>query len=189
MGWEHEPETVWRAQELYCVDRLTFEQVAEKVGVAASTLKRWAEKYGWRDKREKVAQAEADIPADKVLARSVMLKALIGSQDPQTAFAVASLENMAMKAEAARAKESPTEARREIRQLEDVADALREAVELKLAWMLADPANVDFAAIKNIWRAGEMIGSMKAKDEGKGIKQPLTPESAERFRREILGIK
>ena len=48
MGWEHEPETVWKAQELYCVDRLSFARVAELTGVSATTLKAWSEKYGWR---------------------------------------------------------------------------------------------------------------------------------------------
>ena len=52
MGWEYEPETVWKAQELYCVDRLSFARVAELTGVSATTLKAWSEKYGWRAKRE-----------------------------------------------------------------------------------------------------------------------------------------
>lgn len=111
MGWEHEPEAVWKAQELYCVDRLSFDAVAQATGVAASTLKRWSEKYGWRAKREEIAQAEADIRSDKVLARSVMLKALIDTKDPQTGFAVSSLENLALKeAELARKREAAREA-------------------------------------------------------------------------------
>jgi len=97
MGWEHEPETVWRAQELYCVERLSFYEVARETGVAASSLKRWAEKYGWRAAREEIAQAESSLRADKLLARSALLKELIASKDPQTGFAVASLESLALK--------------------------------------------------------------------------------------------
>ena len=67
MGWEHEPETVWKAQELYCVDRLSFARVAELTGVTATTLKSWSEKYGWRAKREEIAQAESDIRVKTVL--------------------------------------------------------------------------------------------------------------------------
>ena len=61
MGWEHEPGTVWRAQELYCLDRMSFERVAEMTGVATSTLKRWADKYRWRERREELAQVESEI--------------------------------------------------------------------------------------------------------------------------------
>ena len=61
MGWEHEPGTVWRAQELYCLDRMSFERVAEVTGVATSTLKRWADKYRWRERREELAQVESEI--------------------------------------------------------------------------------------------------------------------------------
>ena len=61
MGWEHEPGTVWRAQELYCLDRLSFERVFEATGVATSTLKRWADKYHWRERREELAQVESEI--------------------------------------------------------------------------------------------------------------------------------
>ena len=61
MGWEHEPGTVWRAQELYCLDRLSFERVSEATGVATSTLKRWADKYHWRERREELAQVESEI--------------------------------------------------------------------------------------------------------------------------------
>ena len=61
MGWEHEPGTVWRAQELYCMDRLSFERVSELTGVATSTLKRWADKYRWRERREELAQVESEI--------------------------------------------------------------------------------------------------------------------------------
>lgn len=114
MGREHEPETVWWAQELYCVKRLSFDAVALETGVAASTLKRWAETYGWRAKREELARAEADIRADKLLARSVMLKALIDTKDPQTGFAVASLESLALKEATIARKEAADEALRRL---------------------------------------------------------------------------
>ncbi len=104
MGREHDPETVWQAQELYCVDRMTFEQVAEALGVADSTLRRWADTYGWRSKRDEIAQAESDLRADKIRARSKLLKSLISTADAQTGFAVAAMENLALKEiEAARA--------------------------------------------------------------------------------------
>ena len=97
MGQEHAPETVWQAQELYCSDRLSFVRVAEITGVADSTLRRWADTYDWRAKREEIARAEADIRADKVLARSKTLKSLLDNPRADTAFAVSALEKLALK--------------------------------------------------------------------------------------------
>lgn len=42
MGVEYSPDIVWKAQELYVIDRLSFAKVAERTGVTATTLKNWA---------------------------------------------------------------------------------------------------------------------------------------------------
>lgn len=172
MGFEHEPETVWRAQELYCVDRLSFDAVARETGIAASTLKRWSEKYNWQTKREAIAQAEADIRADKVLARSVMLKALIQTKDPQSAFAVSSLETLAMKeAEAARqgairsAAEQPPAL--SIQTPADAVAALRRAVEQKLGQLLTRPENVDLRAVQEVQKCLALVGQLEAAHSAK----------------------
>ena len=65
MGWEYEPETVWRAQELYCVDRLSFARVAELTGVSATTLKSWSEKYGWKSPKLKAIFASIPSRAER----------------------------------------------------------------------------------------------------------------------------
>lgn len=167
-GREYPPEAVWEAQELYCVARLTFEKVAEETGVALSTLKRWSAIHGWREKREKLAQAEADLQADTILARSVMLKELIEKKDAQTSFAVASLESLALKqAEAARAHKLLTAAQaaelRPIRTQEDAMAALEEAVELKLNRLLQSPEDLDLKAVQEVQKAFELITALKAK--------------------------
>jgi hypothetical protein len=143
MGREHEPETVWRAQELYCVDRRTFQEVADLLGVADSTLRRWADVHGWREKREEIALAEADLRADKIRARSKLLKSLIQSCDAQTGFAVAALEGLALReAELARslAEAAPAEPEPEPEEPPVLAGdtaALEEAVRQRLAAILA----------------------------------------------------
>lgn len=198
MGWEHEPETVWRAQEMYCVDRLSFDKVSEKTGIASSTLKRWSEKYGWREKREEIALAESEIRADFVKARSGMLKKLIADKGAQDAFAVASLENLALAKDKAGRECAEDRARRavplrEIKTAEDAVEALSEAVEAKLNMMLGDPGNVDFKAIKELRQAMEMIAGMRAQTDKDGQGQArakgLSVESADAFRKQILGIQ
>jgi transposase-like protein len=197
MGWEHEAETVWKAQELYCVDRLSFDAVARETGIAASTLKRWSEKHGWQAKREEIARAEADIRADKVLARSAMLKALIKSKDPQTGFAVSSLETLALKeAELARlgairsAAEQPPAL--SIQTPGDAIAALRKAVEGKLALLLTRPENVDLRAVQEVQKCLALVNQLEsaqeaAQPETKDTEGGLSADLVERIRRAMNG--
>lgn len=192
-GREYPPEAVWRAQELYCVARLTYAQVAEELGVAVSTLKRWGAQYGWPAKRAELARAMADIRADTVLARSAMLKELIEERNPAVGFAVAKLEELALKQAQAqregRAIEEATAApRRAINNAAEAAAALREAIELKLARLLSSPEEVDLKAVKAIKDAMELIGQMEPKTKGAAQGKGLSPESIQRIQREILGL-
>lgn len=177
MGWEHEAETVWQAQSLYCVDRLSFEAVARETGVAASTLKRWSEKYGWREKREEIAQAEAEIRADKVKARSITLKALIEKPGANMAFAHAALESQALKEEEAARKGAMLAASEQnadisIQTPADAIAALKTAVEQRLAYVLARPELDVFAEAQKVAKTLGLIGQLEAT-------QPETEESAE----------
>lgn len=191
---EHEPATVWRAQELYCADRLTFDAVAQATGVAVSTLKRWSDKYDWQAKRSAIAEAEADIRADTVLARAKMLKELISTANPQVGFAVAGLEALAMRQAEAdrrgrRMDEARTAAAREV-DLADpsaVAEALREAVRRRLARQVCD--GVDLAGVKEILQALDLIARLEPKrgEDDAPIRRPLSEENAELIRRVLTG--
>jgi transposase-like protein len=185
MGREHDPETVWQAQELYCVDRMTFEQVAEALGVADSTLRRWADTYGWRSKRDEIAQAESDLRADKIRARSKLLKSLISTADAQTGFAVAAMENLALKEiEAARALKAEAAPRFQEQQAlpevpaeaGDIA-ALEQGVRQRLAALLLSP-DLKVRDVKDLTAILERLartarhGREETKD-GQG-KEPIT---------------
>ena len=192
-GREYPPEKVWEAQELYCVVRLSYAETAQHVGVAASTLKRWGKEYGWSEKRERIAQAEADIRADTVLARSEMLKELIDSKNPIVGFAVAKLEELALKqAQAERERKAGQAAAakpqmREIHTPADAAAALKEAVELKLSRLLASPEDVDLKAVKDVKEALAMIETMQAGKSKPKKSGGLSAAQAEEIRRKILG--
>lgn len=176
MGQEHAPDTVWKAQELYCSDRLSFVAVAERTGVADSTVRRWADMYGWREKREEIARAEADIRADKVLARAKTVKTLLHNPTANMAFAVSALEAQALKeAEAARMMveraahddappvviDSPATA----------VAALRKAVEQKLTLLLTRPEAVDLKAVQEVQKCLALLGDME-----KAIPQDDAPQ-------------
>ncbi|MGE4297539.1 MAG: hypothetical protein AB7E47_05865 [Desulfovibrionaceae bacterium] len=196
MGQEHDPATVWRAQDLYVVDRLSMREVSERVDVAESTLWRWAAKYGWSGKREDLAKTESEIRVKTVEARHKMLLALIDSKDPQVGFAVASLERLALEqAKAARAGEALASRgelpQREILTPADAAAALEEALTLKLRMALADPASLDVKAVANIRSALAMAAEMRAQAGG-GVRDEAPRGMARRTREEIermLGYK
>lgn len=201
MGWEHEPGTVWRAQELYCLDRLSFDRVSELTGVATSTLKRWADKYRWRERRDELAQVESEIRFNTVLGRKAILERLLEAEDgkeaSQVAFAVASLESLALKqAELAAAGRIPTfaepAARPHIATRADAVAALRQAIENKVGMALADPGKINAATIQDVKRCLDLVGELEAglprgdNDERRG--KGLSAENA-RAIREILGAE
>ena len=198
MGWEHEPGTVWRAQELYCMDRLSFERVSELTGVATSTLKRWADKYRWRERREELAQVESEIRFNSVMGRKAILQRLLEAEDgkeaSQVAFAVASLESLALKqAELAAAGKIPSfsepEARPHIATQADAVAALREAVRNKVGMALSDPGKINAATVQDVKRCLELLGELEArlpKEKEESRDKALSPENAQAIR-EILG--
>ena len=170
MGWEHEPGTVWRAQELYCVDRLSFDRVSELVGVSATTLKRWADKYRWREKRDEIAQVESDIRFNTILGRKAILEKLLAAEDgkeaSQVAFAVASLESLALKqAELAASGKIPVAGEVEcpkINTREEAVRVLRQAVERKVGMALTDPQKISAETIQDIKRCLDLVAELEA---------------------------
>lgn len=198
MGREHPPETIFRAQELYCVDRMTFAQVAKAVGVADSSVKRWSVTYGWQAKRQEIAQAEMDIRADFVLARSSMLKALLQSKDAQVGFAVASLESLAMKqADALRQGKlldttSSAKPQRPIRTREDAVLAVREAIERRLQQLVGMPDLVDLRSLQDVQRCLDLLETLERSvapgAEAENASKVL-PADVTQALREALGLK
>ena len=177
MGWEHEADTIWKAQELYCADRLSFAAVAKQTGIAESTLKRWSEKYGWRAKREELAQVEAEIRVDTIKARGHILKKLLesenGKEASQMAFAVSSMESLALKQqELALAGKIPTaldpKERPVIGNRADAVGALRQAIENKIGFALVDPAKLNRDTVKDVLQCLALVDELEAglpKDE------------------------
>ncbi|MFI3271840.1 MAG: hypothetical protein R3Y11_07050 [Pseudomonadota bacterium] len=200
MGTEHSPDTVWRAQELYCVDRLSFAKVAELTSVSATTLKAWGQKFKWAEKREEIAQAESDIRVNTIKGRQLALEMLLQSQDgkkaSQMAFAVSSLENLAMKQQellnAGKIGYMQTVTSPKLASREDAIHALREAVEKKLGLALSDPSQITTATVQDVKRCLDLVAELEAslpkQAEAKADKsKALSPENTQRIR-EILGV-
>lgn len=109
------------------------------------------------------------------------------------AFAVASLENLALKREElAAAGKIPgvsRTARRKIVSREDAIAALRDAVEEKINHALGDPGAISSASVQDIKRCLELVGELEAglpKEAEDARNKALSPENAKAIR-EILG--
>lgn len=197
MGREHPTDTLWRAQELYCVDRLSYAAVAEATGVSATTLKAWGQKYGWARRREEIAQAESEIRVNIIKGRQKALEQLLAAADAKEAapmaFAVSSLESLALKrqelAAAGKIPDASASARRRIATRADAVAALREAVERKLGLALSDPEKINAATVQEIKRCLDLVAELEAglpKEAEAQRDKALSLENAQAIR-EILG--
>ena len=75
-GWN----TIEACEELYILDGLTFEQVAEKSGVAVATLKRWSSESApnWPERRKEYRRAQVSIRRGVMLAKAKLIGSEIG---------------------------------------------------------------------------------------------------------------
>lgn len=189
MGVEHAPEVVWRAQELYCVERRSFAAVAKAVGVADSTLRLWAKKFAWRTEREAIARAESEIRANMVKARAHMLARLLDSEKPgdaaQGAYGFSALEKVELEkqkalarqaaaglesqAATARSQDENKAAAQEFLLPDGLDDAqrlalLEQAIDRQLAFVLSSPVEDLSRRVKEIKAAMDVLAAIKGKD-------------------------
>ncbi len=170
MGREHTSDTLWKAQELYCVDRMSYAAVAEATGVSATTLKAWGQKYHWARRREEIAQAESEIRVNVIKGRQKALEQLLAAADAKEAapmaFAVSSLESLALKrqelAAAGKIPGAAGPARRKVATRADAVAALRDAVERKLGLALADPDKITTATVQDVKRCLDLVAELEA---------------------------
>ena len=210
-GWE----TIETAEELYILDGLTFEQVAERTKVSVSQLKRWSVDAvpTWPERRREYRQAKTSVRRGVMLAKAKLIDSVLESQDPQKAYAFASLvssskvieEEAQQRAQnvqppivtflpAGEQSEQPfvMVASKVIRTPQDAVEALQEAVQAKINTMLTSPGELSFAALKDTKATMEMIEQLQAKykpavnevDKRGG----LSDEAADAIRKQILGL-
>lgn len=172
MGTEISWEIREKAEELYIVDGMTFEQVAEETGVSVAQLKRWGaagvdleEKPtpSWTDRRREYRSAISNIRRDTVLLRKRLIAKALNSLNPQDVFAISSLESTAAKL-ASRQDAAPTKEAAPVRIATpaDAVAALQQAVESKLGGML-EHGTVSFSGIKDMKQSLELLEKMREK--------------------------
>ena len=197
MGWEYPTETLWRAQELYCVDRLSYAAIAEIIDVSATTLKAWGQRYGWAQKRADIAEAESEIRVNTIKGRRKALEQLLEAESPKEAatmaFAVSSLESLELKklelAASGKIPQSRPIQRKKISCRSEAVEALKEAVEQKLGAALADPEKITIGTVQDVKKCLELVAELEAslpgaKEDSRA--NALSPENA-RLIQNILG--
>ena len=207
-GKEYSMEIVEHAEDLYCVDGHTFDQVAAITGVSVPTLKRWSAGYTWQEKRDNIRRARSAIRTNRIMLHSKLIEKCLTSLNPMDAFAVSSIEGVVQRAAQMAAKGQVGDTQREVlRKIETEADAvaaLDEAIEIKINRLLANPDGLSFSAMKDIRSAMDLLKTMRTKvgppstavtsaiesapeKERKG--SGLSTDAVDRIRRDILGIK
>lgn len=171
-GWD----VIEACEELYILDGLTFEQVAERSGVAVATLKRWSadSQPSWSERRREYRQAQVSIRRGVTLAKAKLIGSVLETEDPQKAYAFASLVNTG--------KAIEDESRERIAALQPVsmedavstanysdpqemAAALSQAVNSKMSQMLSQPGALTIAGIKELQQALALLEKLRGQGE------------------------
>ena len=193
MAKEYSWEIRESAEELYIINGLTYEQVADHTGVSLSQLKRWGKESEWRDRRKMYRQAQTSIRYDVRMAKAKIIKSVIATEDAQKAFAFNSLvsASAAIEKEATEQPKIQAGATRIIKTTQDAIDALQEAIQFKINTMLTQPEALTYEASKDLKQTMEMIEQLAAKyqDKDKGAQNKgLTADTVATIRKQILGI-
>lgn len=174
MGMEIPLETRFRAEELYIVDGLTFDQTSAATGVSVSQLQRWGAESDWPGRRREHRASLQSIRRDMVVLRKSMIEKAMGSLDPQDVYAVSRLEAAASKAtlqaetpasQDSRAWPAPTDGGEPviINTPADAVNALSTVVEKKLNALLTGAAVVDLKTVKQLRDVIDLVEKMRAK--------------------------
>ncbi len=197
MGKSIDWETREYAEDLYITRGYTLEQVASTTGVSLQQVKTWSTDDGWVERRTEYRQAMKDIRANTVRLRKELIFKALQSKDPQDVYAAAALERVAAMADRKDRSEAGTDApslepRREIVTPADAIAALQDAVQAKINGMLARPAELSMAGIKDMRQALTLLTEMQRQyvpEEGTPAEKGLTEDAANEIRRKILGLK
>lgn len=194
MGKEIPLEVRFRAEELYVVDGLTYEQVAVATGVSISQLKRWGAESDWADRKREYRDALSSIRRDTVLLRQKLIERAMNTLDPQAVYAVARLETAAAKLKSGDETPATLPAdNRVIKTPEDAVAALSDVIEKKMNAMLTQPSGISLSAIKEMKQAVDLLEKMQEKfaavgDDDGGKTKELDPETIRVIKEDLYGL-
>jgi len=170
----HDFATQEKAEELYVLNGLTYDAIAEELEVSSRTIANWSAEGKWKQKRAEFRRASADIRRYATLTRLNLIKKAMRSTDPQTIYAFAALERATANGplpDAPAGESLPVEPR-EIRTPEDAVKALEDAVSAKLNAMLANPEALNLRGIQDIKKSMDLIRTLKEQAASVSVSKP-----------------
>lgn len=188
------------AEEMYIIDGLTFEQVAERTGVSISQLKRWGLDAvpSWSERRREYRQAQVSVRRGVMLAKAKLIESVIETEDAQKAYAFASLVSSGKTLnQEARERSGPLQPQNDqtislgTDQSVDMTEALNQALRMKINSMLAQPGAITLPAIKELQQAITLLDKIKTTGKPTGnqeANQQMTPEELQAEIRKVYGI-
>jgi transcriptional regulator with XRE-family HTH domain len=194
-GWD----TIEQAEELYIIDGLTIDQVAERTGVSVSQLKRWSADSTptWPERRREYRTAQVSVRRGVMLAKARLIESVIESEDPQKAYAFGALVSSGKQIEAEARERAAAQAVDQalqqpigdlVAEVTDPIEALREAVRLRVAGLVQAPGTLTLAAVKELLQAMEMLERRAAPKDVGGGPVALSPEQLREEIRKVYGI-
>lgn len=193
-GRAHDLSVLYECEDLYVLEGRTQEQVSQMVTVPLSTVKRWSVERDWESKRREYRRIQSEVRFDEAKGRERLIKDVIETGNPMAAFAFSALESARARAREMALKEREALAQtiqvRPIGSKDEAAAALQEAIEIKLARMLADPGQVSLKAIQELSKALEFVQGLKAEAAtGQAAKDAGLSDDAKREIRALLGVE
>lgn len=193
MPREYSWEVRERAEELYIVEGLTFEQVAEATGVSVTQLKTWSAEGDWPERKREYRRELSGIKRNTTKLMSKLLEKALQSLNPQDVYAISSLQAVMNKSASGEPAPAPVDPEREIKTAGEAVGALEDALERQLNILLARPEKMSLNAIKDVDKALKLIGDMKKRHMAENLEAPeerrgLSDETVEDIRRRILGV-
>jgi len=164
MAEAYDWETREQAQELYVIEGHTYDEVAGLTGVSVSQLKRWSKEERWSDARKEYRQELTSIKRNKVKLRADLLTKAVNSLDPQVVYAFAAAESAA--APKGKQGEEPKVAPvpiadREFESIEELTEALLDAVKHKANVMVSTPGELNHSGVKDLNDTLTLLNKMK----------------------------
>lgn len=181
-----------RAENLFVVEGMKYDQIALATGVCPRQLKHWSKKEDWLGKRAEVRRANRDSRRNMALLRSRLLAKACETLDLQTITTLAGLERAvdgrsigeALAGGGLADSEHPMKPGNP----QDIVEALRTALAGKMSSIASRPHKLASGDIKEVAAFLDAIERLEARYLPKEKPKGLSKETVEEIRRKILGL-
>jgi len=99
MAKEHDLEIRFQAEEMFVEQRLTHEDISDRLDIGLSTVKRWSVDGNWKTLREEYFERRRMLKSNLAKLRENMMERAASNLDPQDVYAVIRLEKLARERE------------------------------------------------------------------------------------------